>query len=539
MTPPPATRVQSFPSLGPLLDDDQPKPLYRDEVPPVSPRPPTGAVSGPDETSVRPITFAPRRPPSFDDETTILPRSRSTARAASSREVFDDFDDEEHKSAHPRARLALLIGAVAAVIVIGLAVGYAVIGIGKNPQANPGPTATTGGSAPGSTQEPPPGTATTEVITDALLLNPAQAATLDPKRTWTVERTQRGPAEDTPVPACFGGDPAEGEPTADAEVTQLLGSSGKSAPVVLHQASAYATPEAATQAFVVAAKTLGSCPTAGSYIASGSTVSGVGDQSVGAVIHSVDGSKTQMHTVVISRSGRVVNILDAAQPKEPITVTKVAKTLAAITATQCEATGGACGGKASVKAGPPPLGGDEPGYLALGDLPPAGSQVSPWVADSIGLPKEDFLGSGCEGVFWTTLDAEDKSSRIYLYQDSGDAFFGVNEIVLTMKDDQAATKLAEKIKSNIAECKKRKLTATVSKPAKVSSTGAEDSAVTGWTSTITQKSTKGPQKYRVGIVATGPKVVYTFLNPKGEFDFTDEQWDAVALRAGERATQVN
>ena len=428
---------------------------------------------------------------------------------------------------------------MAAVIVVGLAVGYAVIGIGKNPQADPGPTTTTGASAAGSSQEPSPGTSSTELLTDALLLNPDQAGTLDSKRTWKVERTQRGPSDDTPVPACFGGDPVEGEPIAETEVAQLLSSSGKSAPVALHQASSYATPEAATQAFLVAAKTLGSCPTAGSYIASGRTVSGVGDQSVGVVIHSVDGSKTQVHTVVVSRSGRVVNILDVAQPSKPIGVKKVARTLAAITATQCEATGGACGGTVSVKAGPPPLGGDEPGYLALGDLPPAGTQVSPWVADSIGLPKEDFLGSGCEGVFWTTLDAEDKSSRIYLYQDSGDAFFGVNEIVLTMKDDEAATKLAEKIKSNIAGCKKRKLTATVSGPAKVSSTGAENADVDGWTATVTQKSTKGPQKYRVGVVATGSKVVYTFLNPKGEFDFTDEQWDAVALRAGERATQVN
>ena len=265
----------------------------------------------------------------------------------------------------------------------------------------------------------------------------------------------------------------------------------------------------------------------------------MGDQSVGVVIHTVDGSKTQVHTVVVSRSGRVVNILDAAQPNKLISAKKVAKVLVAVTAAQCESTGGSCGGEASVKDGPPPLGGDEPGFLALGDLPPAGSQVSPWVADAVSTPKEDFLGSGCEGVFWTTLDSEEKNSRIYLYQDSGDAFFGVNEIVLTMKDDKTATKLAGKIKSNIAGCKKRKLTATVSGPAKVSSTGAEDSDVAGWTSTITQKSTKGPQKYRVGIVATGSKVIYTFLNPKGEFDFTNEQWDAVALRAGERATQVN
>ncbi len=127
--------------------------------PAASPRPPTGAVSGPDETSVRPITFAPRRTPSFDDERppSCPGAARPLARHRHGRR-FDDFDEDERKPPHPRTRLALLIGAVAAVIVIGLAVGYAVIGIGKSPQANPGPTTTTGGSAPGSTQEPSPGT---------------------------------------------------------------------------------------------------------------------------------------------------------------------------------------------------------------------------------------------------------------------------------------------------------------------------------------------------------------------------------------------
>jgi hypothetical protein len=33
-------------------------------------------------------------------------------------------------------------------------------------------------------------------------------------------------------------------------------------------------------------------------------------------------------------------------------------------------------------------------------------------------------------------------------------------------------------------------------------------------------------------------VVYTFLNPRDRFDFKNRQWDTVAVRAGERATQV-
>ena len=56
---------------------------------------------------------------------------------------------------------------------------------------------------------------------------------------------------------------------------------------------------------------------------------------------------------------------------------------------------------------------------------------------------------------------------------------------------------------------------------------------------VSQRSTQGTAKYRVGIVSAGPKVIYTFLNPRGDYDFTNRQWEAVAARAGERATQVD
>jgi len=56
---------------------------------------------------------------------------------------------------------------------------------------------------------------------------------------------------------------------------------------------------------------------------------------------------------------------------------------------------------------------------------------------------------------------------------------------------------------------------------------------------VSQKSTGATHKYRVGIVSAGEKVVYTFLNPREDYDFSSDQWDTVAVRAGERATQVN
>ena len=190
--------------------------------------------------------------------------------------------------------------------------------------------------------------------------------------------------------------------------------------------------EEATQAYAIASKTLGGCAVAGSYIKSGHAVSGVGNEAVGVVVMVAEGSKSRAHSVVLNRTGRVMNVVDAAQPSQALAITAVAKALGQVNKVQCGPAGGECGGTPSAKDGPPPMGGDEPGFLAIGDLPPARAKVAPWIADSIELPKEEFKGSQCEiSVNWATVSAKSKSSRVYLIPDSGKNFFGLNEIVLT------------------------------------------------------------------------------------------------------------
>ena len=524
--------------MPPVVDEDQPKPFYRDDVrpngwwTPASRAAPISEADPPTEDTMRPIGIAPRRPSPPDDETTtILPRSRPTKHRTQALDAIDDYDDEEERgplSGH--GKLAVLIGAVAVVVVIGLVVGYSVLA-DRQPQTQPslGPSTSGGGAPPGQTE--------TAVLTDESMLNPDQAEILDRDRTWKVVPTQAD--EDSPTAACFGGEPAEGQPTPQQKIIRVLSSSGKKAPSVLHEATAYNTPEDAGQAYVIASKTLGGCAVAGSYIESGHVVRGVGKHAAGVVVMEVDGEKTQAHSVVLNRTGRVVNLVDAAQPSEAIAMDAVAKALEKVTKVQCRPAGGTCDGVVSVKDGPPPLGGDEPGFLATGDLPPAGAKVDPWVATEVELPKEDFQGSQCENVNWATISAESKSSRVYLIQESGRDFFGLNEIVLTMKNAKAASEQVDKIKSSLSSCKTRRLTASVDKLDKVTSIGAGSTKITGWTTVVSQKSTQGTIKYRVGIVSAGPKVIYTFLNPRGDYDFTGSQWDTVAVRAGERATQVD
>lgn len=516
---------------------EQPKPLYRDELG-ESPAPQAGSAggvpAGDEETRiVRPLNFRQRRPqPADEDATTLLARTGPGGRRASRDEDALDDEGRSRPLLGSRGRLALLVSAVAAVVVVGLAILYAVTTVG-DPSAQPSASAPAGASSGGGTPTP---SDTAALLGDATLLTPAAAQQIE-DRTWRVALTERTITQKTPVPGCLSNEPVDGEPTAQQKVVRVLTGSGKSAPTALHSAAAYASPEEAAQAYAVAARTLGGCASPGAYIADGVAVTGLGDQSVGLVVTVVADGKTQWHSVVMSRTGRVLNLLDAVRGDKALGAAGVARALGAVTAAQCEAAGGQCTAAPTVKAAPPPVGGDVPGFLAAGDLPPVGKADESWVATPVDQSSKDFLGSQCETLDWTRTGATVAASRVYLVPSS--TTFGLNDIVLTMGNEKAASALVAKIRADLQSCSKRQLTASVSKPLPVKGPGASGSEVVGWTATVEQKTTAGTQRFRVGIVSSGSKVAYTFLNPLPDgYDLTPGEWDMVAVRAGQRMTQV-
>src|SRR4029453_7962044 len=290
------------------------------------------------------------------------------------------------------------------VVVIGLVIGYAVLGADNQPQGNepPGQPSVAGGNATSGNGSQNPDQTGTALLSEAAMLNPDQAKVFYRDRTWKIGLTQSSPAEGAPTAACFGSETPLGHPTPQQKMVRVLESGGKKHPTALHEATAYKTPEEASQAYAIASRTLGGCAVTGSYIESGHAVSGVGNQAVAVVV--MDASKGQAHSVVLNRTGRLMNIVDAAQPSKALAISDVAKALGQVNNAQCGPAGGECGGTADVKKGPPPMGGDEPGFLATGDLPPpAGAKIAPWVAAPVELPKDEFKGSQCENVNWETV----------------------------------------------------------------------------------------------------------------------------------------
>ena len=414
-------------------------------------------------------------------------------------------------------------------VAVGLAVGYAVVGATGQPGASVGPSAlvSSGVATPSAVA----------LLDDASMLTAQGVAPVGPKRTFAAGETVRGPVPDGSGPACLGGDPLEGAPTAQQTITRRLTANGSNPPTATHVAYAYASAEDATQAYAVTARALGTCAVPGDWLTAGRSVEGVGDESTAVAVSTVAGGQRTQHWVVLSRTGRALDVVDAStQAKKPLDVDTVTQALASTVAVQCGPAGGTCPTTITTKDAPPPAGGDEPGFLTTGDLPPVGTTTAPWVGTPLEPPSEDFSGSQCESVTWSTTAATAKSSRVYLLQDVP-GFFGLNQIALTSKDAAAASKLVDKVRSDWASCKERKLTATVESPTKVSGVAADGTAITGWTTEIAQKAGSTTTRFRVGIASSGDKVAFVFLNPQKGLDVTAADWNTVAVRAVQRATQ--
>ncbi len=421
-----------------------------------------------------------------------------------------------------------LVAAVAGAVVLALVVAFVALAVRPGPTATPEPSGSPGTDGAG---------ATSALLTAGSMLTVADAELVDQRRTWKIALDQKGRDDSSPSAACVASTPPEGQPSPQQLQVRTLTATGDNPPAVLHQAQSYASKEEAIQAFTLIVKAFGDCALPKAWISSGATVSGVGDQVV-ALTFTIAEATPQYRTVLVNRTGRVINVLDAAQNDKAVGVTNVLRALAQVTDTQCTVAVGLCSGVLRASAGPPPLGGDEPGFLAVADLPPADDQDGQWSALPTSTPAATSK-TDCEGVDLTATPAQSRVARTYLWSKTpSQSPFGLDDVVITLDSPKAATDLASKIVGNLKDCKKRVLTATTSQFDPVSGIGAQRAKVTGTVARVQQKTTNATLEYRVAVLTSGTKLIYLFLPTEDKLDLSTSEWSTLAVRAGQRATQI-
>lgn len=540
--PSPAASPQETASAGPVRPDAAPEPFPRSvatapTLPPAAPTfaapVPTVPAAGVSAATVPTATVSAATPapaaaqlaqpasaeagtePVSAPEPAPKKRGRSREKAAKETVVGDGAAKESapKEKKERSSRPALIIIASVAAVALVVAAGVWLL------------TLRSGGSS---------GVPSNGVTTSALdpLVTAADLGTLG-GASW-VESTG---TSDAARPLCL---PATGTdlPNSLRSVSRKTGAAGSDVDALVQVVDTYADDATATQAYAVRLAQAGTCKDDDGWITGANSVSGLAD-SADSVRLVVQDQANVFHTLLLSRTGRSVSLVDLATGKGAVNALDLANVVGRALSRQCGGDLGTCPSSIGVSTVPPPAG-DPKGWLVEADLPRVTPGSGVWGATD---PKTalDVVGSQCEGLnLQAVTGTQSAGQRTLLLGDDGAApkGFGVDMVIYAFGSGSAANSLADKLTSNISKCADRAPTATVKSGPDAKGSGQNNAKISGSTFLVTHKTETTTVVYRVAVLTVGSKVVYLLGNPSSTFDFTDAQWKAIAVRAGQRATQA-
>lgn len=473
------------------------------------------AAGDPAPASDPPVAAAASDTPSPDD-------SATDSRATDSREDADADELTTHAARNPWPT-RILVGVL--VLALVAAAGYFALQQSRKPDVS---VTVTQSSTASATPTGP------EAVSDASLLTDAEAtATLG--GTWTTTETLSEVSASSPQVTCMTN--PEGLPNAQITRQRVLASGQDNGLAALHRIDAYATEALATQAYQVRLARLSACDDVPAWLSSSASVAGLADESFSLTIAYQDPT-VQYRTVVISRTGTAVSMLDVAQNTTAVDPAKVAGAAVEPSKRLCQSAGGTCPTELAVRpevVPPTPIF----GWLAQSDLPRITAGQGLWSATQVG--QVTTKGSQCENATLASVNGPtSREQRSYLLDqdDRAPEAFGVDQVRFLFADAAAAKTFATKLGSDIADCGKRSETATVSEDRTLSISGQNRQPVTGRIFLVTQATGANTKVYfRVAVVVSGNRVTYLVSNTRENFDFTTDSWLLLAARAGQRITQ--
>lgn len=465
-----------------------------------------------------PTAPGPRRLAAADDadlagDLEHAPRRSAASPAEPSSEPPDEDPPADDPSADPAGtpsrRLGVVAGVVAVVAVLLVVVLWLTSG-GGSPVPGPTPTPT--------------------LDRATLLAEPSDLAGLRAETTWAVSTTATKVGADTPQPRCLAL-AAETDPRPQASWVRTLAAEVGDPAAALHQLDHHATAEDAARAWEQRLEQLGVCAGSTAWLTGLAAIEGTSDQAVGAT-YVLQNAQPEFHTIVVSRTGSDLNILDLTSATQPWPLETVAAALTTLGQRQCGATAGTCPTTPLVTERTPPVT-TPAGWLAPVDLPRLTLGAGTWQGTDVAPLK--LPGAACEAVDLAAVPGATAQQRTYLVDDDPrSTMVGVDQAVYTFATPDEASALASTLTTNIDGCPGRTATATVQRTGE---TGLASASGASWR--ITQK-VNGDQtaSFRVAVVASGTRVLYVFANPTPAVDFTDADWQAVVNRAAGRLAQL-
>lgn len=424
---------------------------------------------------------------------------------------------------HRRTLLVWGVGALVAAILVTAGV-YALRRSLPTEPAGPSPS-------PGASSSAPPPVGVEDLLTTA------DADLIVPGASWAVATTAETRADALARAACLSATP---EPANTLWTLQrTLGTSESDQLAAMHQIDVFASAEVATQVQAQRVAALAACDEVPALIVSSVSIAGLADE-VAEVTVAYQNPTVEYRTVLLARTGSALTIVDVTRAGQAVSAESVAAGVLRSLQAFCGEVQGTCPGTPTF-APAVPLPADPVGWLQTADLPRITPGAGQWTAQAPGALVS--AGMGCENFpLATEPGPASRGQRTYLLTQDAKApsTFGLDEMAFDFNAPQEAAAFAQKLAGNLASCRDRVLTATVTESPAASGVGAGGVAVTARMFTIQQaKSDSESAVYQLAVTTAGPRVGYILASVAPGFQFSPEQLTALALRGAQRQSQVS
>ncbi|WP_370616056.1 sensor domain-containing protein [Mumia qirimensis] len=198
----------------------------------------------------------------------------------------------------------------------------------------------------------------------------------------------------------------------------------------------------------------------------------------------------------------------------------------------CASSGGPCTTTAKVVAAPLPRTSTDPGFLAAVDLPPVGSQTSPWAGTKPKAPNDNPAATMCDQANFLAPGVTKARGRIYVVPNDKaiPKQFGIGQSIATFRSPQQAQAFVQRLQKRIRKCEDRNQAANVVDGKPVRGSGY---AGRSWRMTF-ETGPKSTVSYRLALVCRGATVTEVRQSGNKRADLTATEFLRVADRSGQR-----
>jgi hypothetical protein len=372
------------------------------------------------------------------------------------------------------------------------------------------------------------------------LLDSDQIRRLGDTQEWRVERTgdnTSGTGINSVCQAARFADP--GGTSATVRTFRALGQPTRTA---VQTVEVSRTAEKAARAFRTTVDWYAGCRVGRLQLLNAYRVDNIGDEADVLMIR-LWGQPVTTMSVAVARTGTVTtSTVGRTVGGAPPSAGQITQSLADAVAMLCAgngAGGGArdCAKRPTYRVVPPPPSGEEPGLLAVADLPPVGRINRPWVGTDPTGGSANPAATTCDRASFVREGATRTRSRTYLIPGAAvPTRFGLSETYGVFGSPQGAARFLSTMRGRIAGCEGRNLATTASGDETLRRSTPQLDLST-WILT-TKVSSSENVRFRVGFVRAGRAVAQVTFAPAPADDMSDSGFRSLLVRSGDRLREL-